>query len=287
MLGRPTPLWILGLLGMIGGLLCAIVVLQFAVAIPWAGDEATYIGGNWTGVLTYAFAGGMMFAAGYGWLTVKPWASMITILAALVGFFVPFISHMDGTDPRSSAVTPLIVSVLMLFMVFRPSTNRAMAEALAGQGTTAVKAPPPPKPMSAARKREVAEEQKRAAKKQAAAAPKAAPAPAKTAPSAGTTAIATATAAASATVSQAVSAMPKPASGAIPKPAQMASAAPVRPAVAGLAKTAASMLGRAPAASSAKPAATAAPKPSQPAAAAPSPTVPANQRPGGFRADDV
>ena len=52
---------------------------------------------------------------------------MITILAALIGFFVPFISHMDGTDPRSSAIAPIIVSVLMLIMVFRPSTNRAMA----------------------------------------------------------------------------------------------------------------------------------------------------------------
>ncbi|HET9660670.1 MAG TPA: hypothetical protein VFP05_10105, partial [Thermomicrobiales bacterium] len=149
-LGRPTPLWILGLLGMAGGLLCTIVVLQFAHVIPWAGDEATYIGGRWTGVVIYVAAAGFFFAAGYAWLTVKPWASMITILAAIIGFFVPFISHMDGTDPRSSAIWPLVVAVLMLIMVFKPSTNRAMALAMSGQGTEKfVKKAPPAKPMSA------------------------------------------------------------------------------------------------------------------------------------------
>jgi hypothetical protein len=153
---------------MAGGLLSTIVVLQFAHVIPWAGDEATYIGGRWTGVVLYLFTAGFFFAAGYAWLTVKPWASMITILAAIIGFFVPFISHMDGTDPRSSAIAPLVVAVLMLIMVFRPSTNRAMAMAMTGQiGGNAAK-PPPPKPMSAARKREVAQEQARAAKAAAA-----------------------------------------------------------------------------------------------------------------------
>jgi hypothetical protein len=257
---------------MIGGLLCAIVVLQFAEAIPWAGEEATYIGGRWTGVVIYAAAAGFFFAAGYAWLTVKPWASMITILAAIIGFFVPFISHMDGTDPRSSAIAPLIVSVLMLFMVFRPSTNRAMAVALSGQGSapTAKKAPPP-KPMSAARKRELAEEQKKAAKQ---------PATAKPAPAAA------------------------PASSPSPAPAMATSAAaPVPAAVATPAKTAATMVMSA--ASSLKSAAATpasprrsltngsrsstptpapAPAPARPAAAAP----PAPTSPGKpLRADDV
>lgn len=163
MLGRPAPLWILALLGLIGGLACTIVAMQFAEVIPWAGDEATYIGGRWTGVVVYGFTAAFFYASAYAWITVKPWAHMVSILAALIGFFVPFISHMDGTDPRSSAIAPLVVSVLMLFMVFRPSTNRAMAAALAGQTTsTSQKTPPPPKPMSAARKREVAAEQQKA-----------------------------------------------------------------------------------------------------------------------------
>ena len=163
MLGRPAPLWILAVLGMIGGLLCTIVVMQFAEVIPWAGAEATYIGGHWTGVVAYAFAAAFFFGSAYAWLTVKPWAHMVTILAAIIGFFVPFISYMDDTDLRSSAIAPLVIGVMMLFMVFRPSTNRAMGAALSGQGTVKTgKTPPPPKPMSAARKRELAAEAKKA-----------------------------------------------------------------------------------------------------------------------------
>ncbi len=256
---------------MAGGLLCTIVVLQFAHVIPWAGDEGTYIGGRWTGVVLYLFTAGFFFAAGYAWLTVKPWASMITILAALIGFFVPFISHMDGTDPRSSAIAPLVVSVLMLIMVFKPSTNRAMAVAMTGQGSVKVaKAPPPPKPMSAARKREVAQEQARAAK---AAAAKPAPA------------VAAAAAPAMATAASAPAGVAAPAAA---TPAQTAT------------KTAASMVLSA--ASSLKSAAAtpASPRkgvtvgvprqtfPAQSAAAAPSPAPPTQPgRPRGFRADEV
>ena len=264
MLGRAIPLWILGLLGLAGGLLSAIVMLQFAEVIPWAGNEATFIGGPWTGVVAYALAAVMLVAAGYGWIMVKPWASMITILAALVGFFIPFISYIDGSDPRSSALGPLVVSVLMLFLTLRPSTNRAMAAALAGQGSNGSAKTPPPKPMSAARKREVAEEQKRAARQQGTATPALA-APAN---SMATTAVAAATA----TATQAISALPK-----------AAEAAPVRPMVADFARSAASALGmssRTPAKPGAK--AAAPPKP------APRPATPAAaQRPRGFRADEV
>jgi hypothetical protein len=176
-LGRPAPLWILAVLGTIGGLLSTIVLMQFAEVIPWAGDEASYIGGRWTGVVAYGLIAGLFFGAAYAWITVKRWAHMVSILAALIGFFIPFMSYMDGTDPRSSALAPIVVSVLMLFMVFRPSTNRAMAAALAGQGSvTTAKAAPPPKPMSAARKRELAAEEKKKAKAPASPTPAAAPA---------------------------------------------------------------------------------------------------------------
>jgi hypothetical protein len=260
-LGRPTPLWILGLLGMVGGLLSIIVVLQFAHVIPWAGDEATYIGGRWTGVVLYGFAAGFFFAAGYAWLTVKPWASMITILAALIGFFVPFISHMDGTDPRSSAIAPLIVSVLMLFMVFRPSTNRAMALAMTGQGSAKTAKTPPPKPMSAARKREVAQEQARAAKATAAK-----PAPQAAAP---TPAMATAAPAPAATVTPTQAATKTAASMVLSAASSLKSAAATP-------------------ASPRKGVTIGVPKPpstAQPAASAPKPA--SQQRPRALRADEV
>ena len=279
-LGRPAPLWILAVLGTIGGLLCIIVAMQFAEVIPWAGREATHIGGRWTGAVSYALAAALFFGSAFAWITVKRWAHMISIVAAIIGFFIPFISYMDDTDPRSSAMAPLVVSVLMLFMVFRPSTNRAMAAALSGQGTVKTgKPPPPPKPMSAARKRELAEEQRSA---------KAAPNPVTTQPTASAATVATSAAAAAtaatATVTQAVSALPKPASGTIPK---AAAAAPVRPAFAGMAKSAAAMLGK----SSPIPTVKSAPAKSaaaQPVAQSPAPGMPPNQsQPRGFRADEV
>lgn len=249
---------------MVSGLLCTIVILQFVEVLPWVGDPATHIGGPLTGAVTYGLAAGVAFGAGYGWLTIKPWSSMATIFAAALGIFAPFISYMDGTDPRSSAIAPVATSVLMLVLVFRPSTNRAMKAALSGEGSTGVaKEPPPAKPMSAARKRELAAERAIINRELATAPP---PKPV----------IATATSAAAATLTQAAAALPKP-----------AAAAPVRPAFAGLAKNAAAALGmqsRSPARPSAAPSPVAAPRPPAPAAPAGAPN---GQRPRGFRADEV
>ncbi len=249
---------------MVSGLLSTIVILQFLEVLPWAGDPATHIGGPMTGAVTYGLAAALAFGAGYGWLTIKPWSSMATIFASALGIFAPFISYMDGTDPRSSAIAPVATSVLLLFLVFRPSTNRAMKLALSGQGSSgAVKEPPPAKPMSAARKRELAAERAITNRELATAPP---PKPV----------IATATTVAAATLTQAAAALPKP-----------AAAAPVRPAFAGLAKNAASALGmqsRSPAKTSAAPSPAAAPRPTAPSA----PAAPANgSRPRGFRADEV
>lgn len=271
MLGRATPLWILGFVSMVSGLLCTVVILQFAQVLPWAGAEATYIGGPWTGGVTYAMAAALAFAAGYGWLTVKPWSSMVTIFAAGLGIFAPFISYMDDTDPRSSAILPVVTSVLMLALAFRSSTNRAMALALSGEKHgRGGKTPPPPKPMSAARKREVAAAQAQSPRQPVAGTPAVATA------GAGNSMATAAVAAATNTAAQAIAAIPKP-----------ADTAPVRPVIANMAKSAASALGMA-SRSPAKPAPA-----SKPVAPAQRPAAPAalpaggTQRPRGFRADEV
>lgn len=276
MLGRAKPLWILGILSLVNGLICTVVILQFAEILPWIGDEGTHIGGRWTGVVTYAMAAVLAFAAAYGWLTIKSWSSMATIFAAGLGIFAPFISYMDGTDPRSSAIAPVLTSVLMLVLTFRSSTNRAMGAALAnGKNGGKTKTPPPPKPMSAARKREVAEEQARAARQTGGAAP--AVATASTGGSLASTGGSMANAAvnaAAATAAQAIAAMPKP-----------AETAPVRPVIANMAKSAASALG----VSSRTPAKAASPSAPVHRPAAPAPAAPPapGQRPSGFRADEV
>ncbi len=56
MLGRATPLWILGLVSMVSGLLSTIVILQFVEVLPWVGDPASHIGGPLTGAVTYGLA---------------------------------------------------------------------------------------------------------------------------------------------------------------------------------------------------------------------------------------
>jgi hypothetical protein len=257
---------------MAGGLLCTVVVLQFAGVIPWGLEAASYIGGRWTGAVIYAFTAGFMFAAGYGWLTVKPWSHMITILAALIGFFVPFVSHMDGTDPRSSAVAPIVISVLMLFMVFRPSTSRAMGLALSGQGSVkTVKSAPPPKPMSAARKRELAQEEAKAAKKTAAKPTTSAPA--------------VVTAAASPAVPPAAQAAPTAVtkSAATAATMVMSAASSLRSAAATPASPRRSLAPASKPAASAQPAGT-----TQPGAPAiPASTPSQSERPRALRADDV
>ena len=267
-LGRPAPLWILAVLGTIGGLLCTIVVMQFAEVIPWAGEEASYIGGPWTGVVIYAVAAAFFFATAFAWLTVKPWAHMVAIFAAFIGFVVPFMSYMDGTDPRSSALAPMIVAVLMLFMVFRPSTNRAMAAALAGQGSVkTAKTPPPAKPMSAARKRELAAEEQKKAKTQATV-----PAPAVVAPApavAATPSVATSPAAAAAVP-------------AAPPTAAKSAASMVMSAASSLKSAAATPASPRKSVTSMVPPGTLSPKP-----AASQPTQPTAKAVQGLRADDV
>lgn len=253
---------------MASGLLCTIVVLQFTEFLPWVGDKGTHIGGPWTAAVTYGVAALIAFGAGYGWLTIKSWSSMATIFAAILGIFAPFISYMDGTDPRSSAIAPVVTSVLMLFLVFRKSTNRAMAQALSGQGNGKSSKAAPAKPMSAARKREVAEEQRRATQQGGAM-----PAASSAAALSSVNAMAgTALAAATTTAAQAISALPE--------------SAPVRPIVANVARNAAAALGmssRTPA--PAKPTSTVS-TPVTVANVAP-PAVPVGGQPKGFRADDV
>jgi hypothetical protein len=279
-LGRPAPLWILAVLGTIGGLLSTIVAMQFAEVIPWAGEEASYIGGRWTGVVAYALVAGLFFGAAYAWITVKPWAHMVSILGALIGFFIPFMSYMDGTDPRSSAIAPIVPSVLMLFMVFRPSTNRAMAAALSGQGTVkSTKTPPPPKPMSAARKRELAAEEQKKAKSQASIAAVSAPTSQEiAAPSVATIPAAPpAVAAAPAPPAKTAASMVLSAASSL----KAAAATPASP------RKGVTYLGPRPASQPAAPASPAQPI-AQPVAQATAPALPANQpRPPGFRADEV
>lgn len=160
-MGRPLAIWVLALIAVIAGLVTLVITLQFLEIIPWAGDEGTFWGGKWAGVALYGVETLLFFAVAFGWLTLKPWAPMITLLFALFGFFVPFMSYLAGTELLSSAAAPMIFSVFILALAFRGPARQALAVAAAERSA--------PKPAKAQAK--------------AAAAPaKAAPAPARPAP---------------------------------------------------------------------------------------------------------
>lgn len=131
MLGRPLAIWILALVAVIAGLVTLVITLQFLEVIPWLGDEATFWGGKWAGVFLYGLETFLFFAVAFGWLTLKPWAPMITLLFALFGFFVPFMSYLAGTELLSSALAPMIFSVLIVMLSFRGPARQALAVAAA------------------------------------------------------------------------------------------------------------------------------------------------------------
>ncbi len=142
MLGRPLAIWILALVSVIAGLVTLVVTLQFLEIIPWAGDEATFWGGKWAGVILYGVETFVFFAVAVGWLTLRPWAPMITLFFGLFGFFVPFMSYLAGTELLSSALAPMIFSALIILLAFRGSARQALAVAAAERKT--------PKPAAAA-----------------------------------------------------------------------------------------------------------------------------------------
>ncbi len=142
--GRPLAIWVLAAIAVLAGLVTLVITLQFLEVIPWAGDEATFWGGKWAGVTLYGLETFLFFAVAYGWLTLKPWAPMITLLFALFGFFVPFMSYLAGTELLSTALAPMIFSVVIVMLSFRGPARLALAEAAAARSA--------PKPAAAGAK---------------------------------------------------------------------------------------------------------------------------------------
>ena len=131
LVGRPLAIWVLALVAVIAGLITLVITLQFLEIIPWVGDEAEFWGGKWAGVFLYGLETFLFFAVAFGWLTLKPWAPMITLLFALFGFFVPFMSYLAGTELLSSAMGPMIFSAVIILLAFRGPARMALAEAAA------------------------------------------------------------------------------------------------------------------------------------------------------------
>lgn len=143
MISRPLAIWVLALVVLLAGLSSLVVMLQFLKVIPVADDTLVFFGGKWAGVVVYGLETGVLIAAAVGWLLLKPWAPMFTLLFALFGFFMPLMSYFAGTSLFSAAAAPMIFSAAMVLLLTRPQVRNALAEAAAVEKT-----PKPPKAKS-------------------------------------------------------------------------------------------------------------------------------------------
>ena len=153
MLHRPLAIWVLALVVLLAGLSSLLIMLQFLEVLPETGDPIEFFGGKWAGVVMYGLTAGVLIAAAAGWLLLKPWAPLFTLLFALFGFFVPFMGYLAGTSLFSVAAAPMILSLLIVLLSTRPPVRQALAEAAAAdnapkparaKSAKAPKAPPPP-----------------------------------------------------------------------------------------------------------------------------------------------
>jgi hypothetical protein len=133
--GRPLAIWVLAAVAAIAGLVSLVILLQFLDVLPATGDTVEFWGGKWAGVVLYGVETIFFFALVVGWLFLKPWAPIFTLLFALFGFFVPLMSYFAGTSLFSAAAGPMILSVVLVLLSTRPQVRRALAEAAAYQNT--------------------------------------------------------------------------------------------------------------------------------------------------------
>jgi hypothetical protein len=132
-LGRPLAIWFLAVVAVIAALSSLVIMLQFLDVVPWTGDEVEFWYGKWAGVFLYGLETVVLFAVVIGWLLLKPWAPIFTLIFALLGFFVPLMSYFADTSLFSAIIAPMLFSVLIIVLTIRPSVRQALANAAAAQ----------------------------------------------------------------------------------------------------------------------------------------------------------
>lgn len=140
-LGRPIAIWILAFVAVLAALASFVIALQFLGVIPWAGEEVQFFYGKWAGFALYVLLTIVLILVAYGWLFFKPWSPVLTLLFALFGFFVPFMSVLADTEVLSAALVPMIFSVIIVLLSIRPSVRQALAEGAAQKASAAAAAP--------------------------------------------------------------------------------------------------------------------------------------------------
>jgi hypothetical protein len=123
---RPIGTVALAALAFVAGIFSLVVTLQFLDVIPWGQEALDFWGGRWAGVAIFGIAAVISFTVAYGWLTLKPWAMTITLLAALLGISTPLMAYFAGTETFSTALGPIIANAIIIGLALRPSVRQAV-----------------------------------------------------------------------------------------------------------------------------------------------------------------
>jgi hypothetical protein len=129
-MGHPPATYILAALSAVSALASLVITLQFLEVIPWGEGSLDFWGGKWAGVFLFGSAAAIAAMVTYGWLTLKPWAFTITVLAALLGLAVPISALIAGTESWSTALLPVLVNGAVLTMLIRKDVRQATAPSL-------------------------------------------------------------------------------------------------------------------------------------------------------------
>lgn len=123
--GRPLATLILALVAALAGVANLVLVLQFLDVLN-VGEDPSFWGGKWAGVFLFGVASAVSFIVAYGWLTLQPWALMITLLMAALAISVPFSSLIAGTETWSTALIPLVLSTAVLILALLSAVRQAV-----------------------------------------------------------------------------------------------------------------------------------------------------------------
>ena len=125
-MNRPPATLLLAAVAGLAALSNLTISLQFLGVVDWGSEDLDFWGGKWAGVFLFGAAGMIALLVVYGWLTLKPWALTVTILMAFLSFSIPFMAVIAGTETLSTALVPMAIDILIIYLAMREDVRKAV-----------------------------------------------------------------------------------------------------------------------------------------------------------------
>ncbi len=125
-MNRPPATLALAAVAAISAITNLTISLQFLGVLDWGSEDLDFWGGKWAGVFLFGLAGAIGVLVVYGWLTLKPWALTFTILMAFLSFSIPFMAVIAGTETLSTALVPMTIDILIIYLAMRKDVREAV-----------------------------------------------------------------------------------------------------------------------------------------------------------------